>query len=66
MKGLYARALGGEIKKFIGVSDPYEAPLQPEVVVHSDRESVATAVSRILAVPEAQGYLKPVLQAVEV
>ncbi|HEY8743165.1 MAG TPA: adenylyl-sulfate kinase [Chloroflexota bacterium] len=66
VKGLYAKALRGEIKEFTGVSDPYEAPLHPEVVVHTDRESVDTSVARILAVLEAQGYLEPVRQAVGV
>jgi len=66
IKGLYAKALRGEISNFTGVSDPYEAPLHPEVVVHTDRESVDTSVARILAVLEAQGYLEPVRQAVEV
>ena len=41
VKGLYRRALAGEIKQFTGVSDPYEEPLAPEVLVESDRETVA-------------------------
>src|SRR6266478_5922988 len=40
VKGLYKKALAGEIKSFTGVSDPYEAPLSPDVLVESDRESV--------------------------
>src|ERR1044071_7282168 len=38
VKGLYAKALKGEIKNFTGVSDPYEEPLHPEIVVESDKE----------------------------
>jgi adenylylsulfate kinase len=66
VKGLYAKALRGEIGNFTGVSDPYEEPLQPEVVVETDHESVATSVDRILEALEAKGYLIPDRQAVEV
>src|SRR5690349_12924874 len=40
VKGLYKKALAGEIKEFTGVSDPYEEPLDPEIVVETDRESI--------------------------
>ena len=49
VKGLYARALTGEIKNFTGVSDPYEAPLHPEVVVSSETQTVGESVTDILA-----------------
>src|SRR5437763_915381 len=39
IKGLYARARAGEITQFTGISDPYEPPLNPEVTVHTERES---------------------------
>jgi adenylyl-sulfate kinase len=58
-KGLYRRALAGEIANFTGVSDPYEPPCNPEVTIHSDRESVESGVGRILAVLEEKGYLPP-------
>src|SRR5215472_15331805 len=48
VKGLYKKALAGEIKEFTGVSDPYEEPLKPEVVVETDRESVDLSVARII------------------
>jgi len=60
VKGLYARALRGEIANFTGVSDPYEAPEQPDVVVETDRETVAESVNKILAYLREHGYL-PVL-----
>ncbi len=41
VKGLYRKALAGEIAHFTGVSDPYEPPVAPEVTAHTDRESVA-------------------------
>src|SRR5262245_33342451 len=47
-KGLYRRALAGEIDHFTGISDPYEPPLEPELVVTTDRESVAESVAKIM------------------
>ena len=58
-KGLYAKALRGEIPQFTGVSDPYEEPLSPEVTVHTDVESVEESTSKILAQLEALGFLTP-------
>jgi adenylylsulfate kinase len=52
-KGLYARARAGEIKNFTGVSDPYEPPLQPEIVLHTEAESVDDSVHQVLAWLEA-------------
>ena len=52
-KGLYAKALAGEIKNFTGVSDPYEPPLDPEIVLHTESESVDDSVHHILAWLEA-------------
>jgi adenylylsulfate kinase-like enzyme len=49
VKGLYKRALAGEIKGFTGVSDPYEEPLEPEVIVETDRESIDESLSRIVS-----------------
>src|ERR671934_1209921 len=37
VKGLYAKALAGELEHFTGVSDPYEPPLDPELVLHTER-----------------------------
>jgi adenylyl-sulfate kinase len=48
-KGLYAKALAGEIKNFTGVSDPYEPPLRPEIVLHTEAESVDESVHQVLA-----------------
>lgn len=48
VKGLYKKALAGEIKNFTGVSDPYEPPEHPEVVVHSDTETVEQSAQAIL------------------
>jgi hypothetical protein len=57
VKGLYRKALEGEIGNFTGVSDPYEEPLNAEVVVHSDRETPEESVAKILARLEDLGYV---------
>ena len=57
VKGLYKKALAGEIKEFTGVSDPYEAPLNPEVTVNTDCESIAESASKIIAALERRGLL---------
>jgi sulfate adenylyltransferase/3'-phosphoadenosine 5'-phosphosulfate synthase len=61
-KGLYARALAGEIKGFTGVDDPYEPPLSPEVIVKTDRESPHQSLVRIVAKLEERGYVRPLEQ----
>jgi adenylylsulfate kinase len=49
VKGLYKKALAGEIQSFTGVSDPYEPPVNPEVAIDSSRESVNDSVERVWA-----------------
>ena len=62
VKGLYKKALAGEIKNFTGVDDPYEAPLNPEVVCHSDgSETPEESAAKILRKLEELGYV-PVMQ----
>lgn len=55
VKGLYRRALAGEVKNFSGVSDPYEAPTSPDVIVCTDRESVRESTAKILKALAACG-----------
>jgi adenylyl-sulfate kinase len=57
VKGLYKKALAGEIENFTGVSDPYEEPLSAEVVVQTDSESLEESVGKILAKLEELGYI---------
>jgi adenylyl-sulfate kinase len=57
VKGLYAKAIAGELKHFTGVSDPYEAPENPDVVVDSERETIDESVSKILGELERRGYV---------
>ena len=58
VKGLYKKALSGEIPQFTGVSDPYEAPLNPEVVVDTSQVTVDESVERILNKMRELGYLE--------
>jgi adenylyl-sulfate kinase len=57
-KGLYRRALAGEMPQFTGVSDPYEEPLTPELVVDTEREDVATSAARVFDRLVELGYLR--------
>ena len=57
VKGLYAKALRGEIANFTGVSDPYEEPLNPEVVLESDKETEEESLAKVVAKLEELGYL---------
>ena len=47
VKGLYQKALRGEIQNFTGISDPYEAPENPEIIVHTDRQTPEESVCHI-------------------
>jgi adenylylsulfate kinase len=58
VKGLYEKALRGEIAHFTGVSDPYEPPLSPEVEVRSDREDKGASLGKILRALEERGLLE--------
>jgi len=58
VKGLYQKALSGEIAHFTGVSDPYEPPVAPEVVVDSSAETVEVSLERILATLERLGHIR--------
>jgi adenylyl-sulfate kinase len=59
VKGLYKKALAGEIKEFTGVSDPYEAPENPEVVFDSSKETPQQSADRIWAKLVESGLLTP-------
>lgn len=58
VKGLYVKALRGEIPNFTGVSDPYEAPENPEVVVDTAVQSVEESVEAILAHLAERGFVR--------
>ena len=62
-KGLYARALAGEIAQFTGVSDPYEEPLAPELVIDTEREDVAASAARVIDRLVELGHLRSTADA---
>ncbi|MDP8224405.1 MAG: adenylyl-sulfate kinase [Candidatus Lernaella stagnicola] len=57
VKGLYKKALSGEIKNFTGVSDPYEAPSNPEVVVNSNTQTPQESHDKIIRTLELMAYV---------
>jgi adenylylsulfate kinase len=58
-KGLYAKALAGQIKHFTGVSDPYEPPANPEIVLHTEAQTVDDSVHQVLTWLEANQLTTP-------
>jgi adenylyl-sulfate kinase len=61
VKGLYLKAMNGEIENFTGVSDPYEEPLDPEIHVPTHLETVEESVQRILTYLEEHSFV-PVVE----
>jgi bifunctional enzyme CysN/CysC len=59
VKGLYSKARAGLLRGFTGIDDPYEPPLNPEIECHTDRETLAESVSKVLR------YLETHLPAIE-
>ena len=57
VKGLYAKALSGEIKNFTGISDPYEAPENAEISINSESQSEEESLAQIMGYLEQQGYV---------
>ena len=57
VKGLYEKAIKGEIKNFTGVSDPYEAPENPDVTIDSEKEELSESVAKVMATLESLGYV---------
>ena len=56
-KGLYKKARAGEIKNFTGISDPYEAPENPEVTVHTGDESIEESAEKVIEFLAGAGLL---------
>jgi adenylyl-sulfate kinase len=62
VKGLYKKALAGEIKGFTGVDDPYEPPANPELTIETEREEPKESLFRILRRLEELGYVRPLME----
>jgi len=57
VKGMYKKAMRGEIKEFTGISDPYEEPLDPEILLETDKETPEESVVKVLKRLEETGRL---------
>ena|SRR3972149_8657903 len=57
VKGMYKKALSGEIKNFTGISDPYEEPVNPEIVVETHKETQEESVNKIMNSLKILGYI---------
>jgi len=58
VKGMYAKALAGEIPEFTGISDPYEEPVRPDLVVQTDKEPLEASVRCVLDRMKELGFLE--------
>jgi adenylylsulfate kinase len=58
VKGMYKKAIAGQIKEFTGISDPYEEPVHPELLLETDKETLEESTSRVLAALKDGGYLE--------
>jgi adenylylsulfate kinase len=57
VKGLYKKAIAGEIKNFTGISDPYEEPENPDLIINTEEEDLETSVEKVLNYLSTNGYL---------
>lgn len=57
VKGMWKKALAGEIKDFTGVDDPYEEPENPEIFIDTDNETVEESVQKVLKYLEDRGFV---------
>jgi len=58
VKDLYEKAIRGEIKEFTGISDPYEEPLKPEIILETDKESLEESAEKVIKRLNDLGYLR--------
>ncbi len=57
VKGMYKKAIEGKIPEFTGISDPYEEPEKPEILVETDKETLEESTQKVLKRLEELGYL---------
>lgn len=62
VKGMYKRALAGELKNFTGIDDPYEPPANPELIIDTQAEPPAESAARIVALLEKRGLVPKLRQ----
>jgi adenylylsulfate kinase len=58
VKGMYKKALAGEIKDFTGVDDPFEEPANPDLVVETDKETLEESVEKVMTLLRDRGYVE--------
>ena len=61
VKGMYAKAFAGEIENFTGVSDPYEEPVNADIVINTHEEEPEESAARLTAYLEEHNYI-PVVE----
>ncbi len=57
VKGMYEKAIKGEIKEFTGISDPYEEPLDPEILLETDKEGLEKSADKVIQRLNDLGYI---------
>lgn len=57
VKGIYEKAIKGEIKEFTGVSDPYEEPLDPGILLETDKETLEESANKVIKRLNDLGYI---------
>jgi adenylylsulfate kinase len=57
VKGMYKKALEGEIKGFTGIDDPYEEPLEPDLIIETHKERVEESADKVLFLLKNTGYI---------
>ena len=58
VKGLYKKARAGEIKDFTGISDPYEVPDNPDLILNTHEEDIDESVQKVIDYLNKSGYIK--------
>jgi adenylylsulfate kinase len=58
VKGLYKRARAGEIKNYTGIDSPYEAPINPELIVNTDSQSLEESVNRVISLLQVKRIIE--------
>jgi adenylylsulfate kinase len=65
VKGFYEKAFKGEIEQFTGVSDPYEPPAAPDLILKTDQEEPHESARKVLEKLEFYGYVSPLIEIEE-
>jgi len=57
VKGMFEKAIKGEIKEFTGISDPYEEPLDPDILLETDKEELEESAAKVIEKLKELGYI---------